>query len=156
MRPDRIIVGEVRGAEVLDMLQAMNTGHDGSLTTIHSNSPRDALLRLETLIALSGLNIPNLAVRQYVASAIDVVIQLQRLLDGTRKIVSLQEIVGMEGGIVTMQEIFMFEQTGVTQEGNVTGRFRTTGVLPRFVDRFKAHGVPVPHEMFLKGMNLEI
>ncbi len=156
MRPDRIIVGEVRGAEVLDMLQAMNTGHDGSLTTIHANSSRDALLRLETLVALSGLNIPNQAVRQYVASAIDVIIQLQRLLDGSRKVVSLQEIVGMEGEIITMQEIFAFEQMGVTADGKVKGKFRTTGILPRFVDRFKARGIPVPQELFGRGMMFEV
>lgn len=156
MRPDRIIVGEVRGAEVLDMLQAMNTGHDGSLTTIHANSPRDALLRLETLVAMSGLNIPHEAVRQYISSAIDVVFQLQRLLDGTRKIISLQEIVGMEGNVITMQEIFAFEKTGLHGDGRVKGRFRLGGILPQFVERFKANGVPVPHDMFRKPVTLEI
>ena len=130
MRPDRIIVGEVRGPEVLDMLQAMNTGHDGSLTTIHSNSPRDALLRLETLVALSGLSIPHEAVRQYVSSAIDVIFHLQRLLDGTRKVVSMQEIVGMEGNVITMQEIFSFEQTGVHSDGRVKGVFRIANHTP--------------------------
>jgi len=156
MRPDRIIVGEVRGAEVLDMLQAMNTGHDGSLTTIHANTPRDALLRLETLVALSGLSIPHEAVRQYVSSAIDVIFQLQRLLDGTRKLVSLQEIVGMEGNVITMQEIFSFEQTGVHSDGRVKGRFRISGILPRFIERFKANGIPVPQEMFGKTATLEM
>jgi pilus assembly protein CpaF len=148
MRPDRIIVGEVRGAEVLDMLQAMNTGHDGSLTTIHANSPRDALLRLETLVAMSGLNIPNDAVRRYICSALDVIIQVARLVDGGRKLVSLQEIVGMEGNIITMQELFEFQQTGMGADGRVQGVFRSTGVMPHFVDRFKALGVPVHYEMF--------
>lgn len=148
MRPDRIIVGEVRGAEVVDMLQAMNTGHDGSLTTIHANSPRDALLRLETLVAIAGLNIPNDAMRRYISSAMDIVIQVARLIDGSRKIVSIQEIVGMEGSIITMQELFFFEQTGVDANGKVTGTFRNTGILPGFADRFKAFGIPVPYHIF--------
>jgi len=146
MRPDRIIVGEVRAGEVVDMLQAMNTGHDGSLTTIHSNSPRDALLRMETLVAMAGLSIPTEAIRRYISSALDVVIQISRLIDGSRKLVSLSEITGMEGNVITMQEIFSFEQTGVTEEGEVKGRFRMTGVMPRFIDRFKANGIPVPYE----------
>ncbi|PKN52167.1 MAG: pilus assembly protein CpaF [Deltaproteobacteria bacterium HGW-Deltaproteobacteria-13] len=148
MRPDRIIVGEVRGDEVLDMLQAMNTGHDGSLTTIHANSPRDALLRLETLMAMSGLSIPNEAVRKYVSSALDVVIQVARLMDGTRKIVSFQEIIGMEEKTITMQEIFSYEQTGVDSKGKIQGSFRMQGVMPKFFEKFKMHGVPVPYEMF--------
>jgi pilus assembly protein CpaF len=148
MRPDRIIVGEVRSGEVVDMLQAMNTGHDGSLTTIHANSPRDALLRLETLVAISGLNIPNDAVRRYISSAIDIIIQVARLVDGSRRIVSLQEIVGMEGGIITMQELFSYEQTGIDAEGSVMGAFTSTGVLPAFIERFKALGVPVPYDIF--------
>lgn len=148
MRPDRIIVGEVRGDEVLDMLQAMNTGHDGSLTTIHANSTRDALLRLETLVAMSGLNIPNEAVRKYVSSAIDIVIQVARLMDGTRKVVSFQEIIGMEENIITMQEIFSFEQTGVDDKGKIEGTFRMKGVMPKFFERFKMHGIPVPYELF--------
>jgi pilus assembly protein CpaF len=151
MRPDRIIVGEVRGGEVLDMLQAMNTGHDGSLTTIHANSPRDALLRLEVLVAIAGLNIPNDAVRGYISSAIDIVIQTARLVDGSRKVVSLQEVVGMEGDVITMQEIFFFEQTGVGDTGRVEGDFRMTGVLPRFVERFRTLGIPVPYEAFEDG-----
>jgi pilus assembly protein CpaF len=155
MRPDRIIVGEVRSGEVLDMLQAMNTGHDGSLTTIHANSPRDALLRLETLVAMAGLTIPNEAVRQYISSAIDVVFHMQRLLDGSRKVVSLQEIVGMEGNVITMQEIFTFEQTGVSDDGRVSGRFKIAGILPRFADRFKANGIPVPQEIFGRAFTLE-
>jgi pilus assembly protein CpaF len=148
MRPDRIIVGEVRAGEVVDMLQAMNTGHDGSLTTVHANSPRDALLRLETLVAMAGLNIPTEAIRRYISSALDVVIHIARLIDGSRKIVSLSEITGMEGNVITMQEIFSFEQKGVNADGHVTGRFKMTGVMPRFIERFKATGVPVPPGTF--------
>jgi pilus assembly protein CpaF len=148
MRPDRIIVGEVRSGEVLDMLQAMNTGHDGSLTTIHANSPRDALLRLETLVAMAGLNIPNDAVRRYISSAIDIIIQVARLLDGSRKVVSFQEVTGMESGVITLQELFGFLQTGVDANGAVKGQFRSMGIMPGFIDRFKALGVPIPYEMF--------
>jgi pilus assembly protein CpaF len=148
MRPDRIIVGEVRGIEVLDMLQAMNTGHDGSLTTIHANSARDALLRLETLVAMAGLNIPNDAVRKYVSSAIDIIIQVARLVDGSRKVVSFQEVTGMESGVITLQELFAFEQTGIDANGTVKGQFRSLGIMPGFLDRFKALGVPIPYEMF--------
>lgn len=156
MRPDRIIVGEVRAGEVVDMLQAMNTGHDGSLTTIHANSPRDALLRLETLVAMAGLNIPTEAVRRYISSAIDVIIHISRLIDGSRKIVSLSEITGMESNVVTMQEIFSFEQTGVNAAGHVTGRFKMTGIMPRFMERFKAGGIPVPHSTFDPRRIMEI
>ncbi len=148
MRPDRIIVGEVRGGEVLDMLQAMNTGHDGSLSTLHANSPRDALARLETLIAMNGLNIPPTSSRRYLSSALNVIIQLARLLDGTRKIVSIQEVTGMEGEVVTLQEIFGFEQTSVNQGGNVKGRFLAKGVRPRWVEKFKALGIPVSYDIF--------
>ena len=148
MRPDRIIVGEVRGAEVLDMMQAMNTGHDGSLTTIHANSARDALLRLETLVAMSGLNIPNEAVRRYISSAIHVIIQVSRLVDGSRKITSIQEITGMEGQVITLQEIFSFEQTGIDGKGRTKGLFRAGGIMPRFMDRFRAQGIAVPNEIF--------
>ncbi|HOG89214.1 MAG TPA: CpaF family protein [Smithella sp.] len=148
MRPDRIIVGEVRGDEVLDMLQAMNTGHDGSLTTIHANSPRDALLRLETLVAMSGLTIPNEAVRRYISSALDVIIQVARLMDGTRKVVSFQEVIGMEENTITMQEVCCFEQTGVDAKGKILGSFRTRGLLPKFFEKFKVQGIPVPSEMF--------
>ena len=144
MRPERIIVGEVRSAEVVDMLQAMNTGHDGSLTTIHANSPRDALLRIETLIAMTGMAIPNEAVRKYVSSALNVIIQCARMVDGSRKIVSMQEIVGMEGNIITMQEIFAFEQTGIDNKGVVMGHFRFGSTLPRFYEKFKVFGIPVP------------
>jgi len=148
MRPERIIVGEVRGAEVLDMLQAMNTGHDGSLTTIHANSPRDALIRVETLVSMSGIAIPHEAVRRYISSALNVIIQTARLVDGSRKVTSLQEITGMEGNIITMQEIFSFEQTGVDKNGKVKGRFRMSGVIPQFVDRFKARGIPFLYDVF--------
>lgn len=155
MRPDRIIVGEVRAAEIVDMLQAMNTGHDGSLTTIHANTPRDALLRMETLIAMTGLNIPNEAVRKYVSSAINIIIQNNRLVDGSRKVVSFQEITGMEGNIITMQDIFTFEQTGIDEKGQVKGRFRMGGVMPRFVEKFRAYNIPIPG-FFLKNKIIEI
>ena len=148
MRPDRIIVGEVRGGEVLDMLQAMNTGHDGSLSTIHANSPRDALMRLETLVAMSGLNIPALSVRRYISSALDVIVHLSRLGDGTRKVTSIQEVTGMEGETVTLQEIFYFEQTGVDSQDAVRGRFRARGVRPRFVEKFKTMGIQVSPTLF--------
>ena len=149
MRPDRIIVGEVRGGEALDMLQAMNTGHDGSLTTIHANSPRDALMRLETIVSMSGLNIANEAIRRYISSAINLIIQVSRLVDGSRKVVSFQEITGMEGSIITMQEIFSYEQQGVDEkDGMVVGRFTSKGVFPRFLDRFKALGIPIPYDIF--------
>jgi len=156
MRPDRIIVGEVRGAEVVDMLQAMNTGHDGSLTTIHANSPRDALLRLETLVAISGLNIQQEAIRRYISSALNVIIHIARLVDGSRKIISLQEITGMEGNVITMQEIFSFEQTGIGERGAVRGRFRASGIRPRFIERFKAFSIPVPYELFEPRNILEV
>jgi len=156
MRPDRIIVGEVRSAEVLDMLQAMNTGHDGSLTTIHANSPRDALLRMETLVAMSGLNIPNDAIRRYVSSALDVIIQVARLVDGSRKLVSLQEVTGMEGNVITMQEIFSFKQTGLDAKGQVKGRFEVSPILPRFLERFKAMGITLPQDMFFSNKAMEV
>ncbi len=146
MRPDRIIVGEVRGSESLDMLQAMNTGHDGSLTTIHSNSPRDALLRLETMVAMAGLNIPRESLRMFISSAIHVIIQVARLSDGSRKLVSVQEITGMEGDMVTMQEIFSFEQTGVNALGKVVGRFKPMGIMPKFADKLRAMGITISHD----------
>ncbi len=156
MRPDRIIVGEVRGREAVDMLQAMNTGHDGSLTTIHANSPRNALMRLETIVAMAELNIPNEAIRKYIGSAINVLIHLSRLMDGTRKLMSVHEIVGMEGDVVTMQEIFAFEQTGLDAKGKVKGRFITRGVLPKFVERFKVKNISVPYELFDDKRVIEI
>jgi pilus assembly protein CpaF len=148
MRPDRIIVGEVRGAESLDMLQAMNTGHDGSLTTVHANSARDALTRIETLVSMAGLNLGMKAMRHYVSSALDVIIQIARLSDGTRKLISLQEVVGMEGDLITLQELFVFQQTGLDQDRKVKGRFRATGVRPKFAERLLAKGVALPSELF--------
>jgi pilus assembly protein CpaF len=148
MRPDRIIVGEVRGAEALDMLQAMNTGHDGSLTTIHANSARDALSRVETMVAMTGLDLPQKAVRHQISSAIDVVIQLARLSDGTRRLVSLQEITGMEGEVITMQEIFQFERHGIDQEGNVVGEIIPTGLRPNFAEKLSISGITLPADLF--------
>ena len=148
MRPDRIVVGEVRGAEALDMLQAMNTGHDGSLTTIHANTPRDALSRIETMIAMGAVNLPERAMRQQITSAIQIVVQQTRLSDGTRKVTSVSEIVGMEGETITMQEIFVFEKLGIDPEGKVIGRFRATGVRPKVCERLKAAGIVLPGTMF--------
>jgi pilus assembly protein CpaF len=148
MRPDRIVVGEVRGAEALDMLQAMNTGHDGSLTTIHANTPRDALSRIETMIAMGAVNLPERAMRQQITSAIQIVVQQTRLSDGTRKVTSVSEIVGMEGETITMQEIFVFEKLGIGPEGKVIGRFRATGVRPKVCERLKAAGIVLPGTMF--------
>jgi pilus assembly protein CpaF len=148
MRPDRIIVGEVRGEEALDMLQAMNTGHDGSLTTIHANSPRDALYRLDTMVAMANLNIPDRAVRQQIASAINMLVQISRMPDGTRKVSAISEITGMEQDVITMQEIFVFERTGLTPEGKVTGRFRATGVRPKCAERLATMGIRLPIDMF--------
>jgi pilus assembly protein CpaF len=148
MRPDRIVVGEVRGEEALDMLQAMNTGHDGSLTTVHANTPRDALSRIETMIAMGATNLPERAMRQQISSAIQLVVQQTRLSDGTRKVTSISEITGMEGDVITMQEIFVFEKMGVTQDGKVVGRFRATGVRPKCCERLKASGIHLPADMF--------
>lgn len=148
MRPDRIILGEVRGAESLDMLQAMNTGHDGSLTTVHANSCRDALTRIETLVSMAGLNLATKAMRHYVSSALDVIVQIARLSDGTRKLLSLQEVVGMEGDLITLQELFSFQQTGLDQNRRVKGRFRATGVRPKFADRMAAKGVILSPDLF--------
>jgi pilus assembly protein CpaF len=148
MRPDRIIVGEVRGEEALDMMQAMNTGHDGSLTTIHSNSPRDALYRLNTMIAMANLNIPDRAIRQQIASALDLVLQVSRMADGTRKVTTISEVTGMEGDVITMQDIFVFERTGLTPDGKVVGRFRATGIRPKCSERLASSGVNLPMDMF--------
>jgi pilus assembly protein CpaF len=148
MRPDRIVVGEVRGEEALDMLQAMNTGHDGSLTTVHANSPRDALTRVETMISMGSINLPERAMRHQISSALQVVIQQSRMSDGTRKVTSISEITGMEGDVITMQEIFCFEKLGVTPEGKVIGRFRATGVRPKVCERLKASGIHLPPDMF--------
>jgi pilus assembly protein CpaF len=151
MRPDRIIVGEVRGKEAVDMLQAMNTGHDGSLTTIHANSPRDALFRVENMFAMAGYNIPIKAVRNQIASALDVVIQLERMEDGVRRVVSIQEIDGMESDIITMSEIFKFERTGVNEHGQVLGNFAATGVIPKFHDHLKKRGIDLGLALFEPG-----
>ena len=148
MRPDRIIVGEVRGEEALDMLQAMNTGHDGSLTTIHANSPRDALSRLETMVAMSNLNLPENAIRRQISSAIDVVVQVSRMSDGTRKIVSIAEITGMEGDVVTMQDVFVFRKRGIRENGEVLGEFLPTGIRPKFSERLLVTGIQLPMSMF--------
>jgi pilus assembly protein CpaF len=148
MRPDRIIVGEVRGPEVMDMLQAMNTGHEGSLTTLHSNSTRDALTRLETLMLMAGVNIPEAAMREMVSTALDVVIQVARLSDGTRKLVSISEVVGMESEVISMQEVFTYKKTGVGDRGAVLGEFRATGVRPRFAEKLKIAGIHLPPEIF--------
>jgi pilus assembly protein CpaF len=156
MRPDRIILGEVRASEVVDMLQAMNTGHDGSLTTIHANSPRDALLRLETLVSMAGLSIPTEAIRRYISSALDVVIHIARLIDGSRKVVSLSEITGMEGNVITMQEIFSFRQEGLTPDGHATGKFMMSGIVPQFMDRFKVAGIAVPINIFNPNRVMEV
>jgi pilus assembly protein CpaF len=148
MRPDRIIVGEVRGPEALDMLQAMNTGHDGSLTTVHANSPRDALARVETMVAMTGLDLPQRAIRQQIASAMDVVVQIARLSDGRRRLVSLEEITGMEGDVVTMQEIFRFDRRGVDEDGNVLGAIVPTGLRPFFAEKLRLSGIELDAELF--------
>jgi pilus assembly protein CpaF len=148
MRPDRIIVGEVRSEEALDMLQAMNTGHDGSLTTVHANSPRDALYRLDTMVAMANLNIPERAVRQQIASAVNVIVQVSRMADGTRKVTHVSELTGMEGDVITMQDIFVFERTGINAAGKVTGRFRATGIRPKTSERIVAAGLPLPMQLF--------
>jgi pilus assembly protein CpaF len=148
MRPDRIIVGEVRSEEALDMLQAMNTGHDGSLTTIHANSPRDALYRLDTMVAMANLNIPDKAIRQQVASAVNLIVQVSRMADGTRKVTGVSEITGMEGEVITMQDIFLFERTGIAANGKVTGRFRATGIRPKCSDKINASGLVLRSDLF--------
>ncbi|HWZ31308.1 MAG TPA: CpaF family protein [Bryobacteraceae bacterium] len=148
MRPDRIVVGEVRGEEALDMLQAMNTGHDGSLTTIHANTPRDAVGRLEVMVGMANANMGVRSIRQQVSSAVDLFIQISRFSDGTRRVVALTECVGMEGDLITMQDIFVFERTGLTERGRVTGRFRATGIRPKFYDRLRASGMQIPAAVF--------
>lgn len=144
MRPDRIILGEVRGGEAFDMLQAMNTGHDGSITTVHANTPRDALSRLEQMISMAGMDLPTKSVRGQIASALDVIVQIKRFADGTRRVVSVMELTGMEGDVITLQEIFRFDQSHIDTEGKVHGRFTNTGVRPEFFDVFKANDLPIP------------
>lgn len=148
MRPDRIVVGEVRGEEALDMLQAMNTGHDGSITTVHANSPRDAIARMETMALMANLNLPEKAVRQQIASAINIVIQIARMSDGTRRVTHVTEITGMDQDVVSMQDVFAFEKRGVGLNGRVLGRFHSTGVMPRFAEKIRASGINIPQSSF--------
>jgi pilus assembly protein CpaF len=148
MRPDRIIVGEVRSEEALDMLQAMNTGHDGSLTTIHANTPRDGLGRLEVMVGMANSNMGIRSIRQQIASAVDLFIQVSRFSDGTRRVTHITEVIGMEQDIITMQDLFLFEKTGITEAGRVRGRFRATGIRPKFYDRLKTCGINLPTQMF--------
>jgi pilus assembly protein CpaF len=148
MRPDRIVLGEVRGGEVIDMLQAMNTGHDGSLTTIHANTPRDALGRLENLVGMGGINLPMKALRQLISSSIHIMVQATRLSDGSRKITSIQEISGMEGDVISTQEIFVFERTGTSADGSVLGRFRATGVRPKMAQKIETYGIQLSQGLF--------
>jgi pilus assembly protein CpaF len=147
MRPERIVVGECRGGEALDMLQAMNTGHDGSMTTIHANSPRDALARLETLVLMAGVDLPIKAIRQQVAAGINIICQLNRLRDGSRKVTAISEIMGMEQEVITMQDIFLLEQKGATAEGKVIAEFKPSGLRPKILDRIFAQGIPLPKEI---------
>ena len=156
MRPDRIIVGEVRGTEVLDMLQAMNTGHDGSLSTIHANSARDALTRLETMVLMAGISIPEHALRGWICSALDLIIQLARLSDGTRKIIAVSEIVGMEGNVITMQDIFVFEKAGINEQGMMAGRHKATGIRPKFAERLMQAGILLPIDLFEDWSETEV
>jgi pilus assembly protein CpaF len=151
MRPDRIVIGECRGPEALDMLQSMNTGHDGSLTTIHSNSPRDCIARLETLVMFAGLDLPSRAIREQVASAINLIVQQSRLSDGTRRIVQISEVTGMEGPTITLQDIFVYRQTGIGEDGKVQGRFVSTGFVPRFVHDLEAKGIRLPKGIFAQA-----
>ncbi|VBB06612.1 type ii secretion system protein e [Lucifera butyrica] len=148
MRPDRIVVGEVRSGEALDMLQAMNTGHDGSLTTGHANSPRDMLSRLETMVLMAGMELPVRAIREQIASAVDLILQQSRLQDGSRRITHLTEVQGMEGDVIVLQDIFVFEQTGKDEQNHIIGRFRPTGIRPKFLDKLAANGIMLPNEVF--------
>jgi pilus assembly protein CpaF len=148
MRPDRIIIGEVRGPEAFDMLQAMNTGHEGSLTTIHANSPRDSLTRLESMILMTGVDLPESAMRFMVSSALDLIIQIVRFSDGSRKVTTVSEVVGMEGDVITLQEIFTYERRGIDKGGKVLGRFRATGIRPSFSNKLIAAGISVPEDLF--------
>jgi pilus assembly protein CpaF len=148
MRPDRIICGEVRGEEALDMLQAMNTGHEGSLTTVHANTPRDAISRLEVMVTFAAANMPMLSIRQQIAAAIHLIVQAARLSDGTRRVVSITEITGMEGDVVTLQDIFVFEKRGLSPEGRVLGRFAATGIRPKFYEKLLAAGIRLNSNLF--------
>jgi pilus assembly protein CpaF len=148
MRPDRIIVGEVRGEEALDMLQAMNTGHDGSLTTVHANSPRDAIGRLEVMVSMANDNLGVRAIRQQISSAVDVIVQVSRMSDGSRRVTHVTECVGMEGDLVTTQDVFIFDRTGLTEDMKVKGRFRPTGIRPKFYERLRVSGINLPASLF--------
>ena len=148
MRPDRIIVGECRGGEALDMLQAMNTGHDGSLTTVHANSPRDVISRLETMVLMSGMDLPSRAIREQIASAVDIIIHESRMSDGTRKVTAITEVTGLEGNQIVMQDIFAFEQTGVDSHGRIVGAMKATGAIPTWIDQVKSRGIAVDMRMF--------
>ncbi len=148
MRPDRLVIGEVRGGEALDMLQAMNTGHDGSLTTGHANSPRDIISRLETMVLMSGMEIPIKAIREQIASALDLIVHQSRLQDGSRKITYITEVVGMEGDIITLQDIFVYDKTGIDERGRVIGRHKATGIRPKFIERLAAMGINLPADLF--------
>jgi hypothetical protein len=148
MRPDRIVVGECRGAEALDMLQAMNTGHDGSLTTVHSNSPRDAIARMETLVMFAGLDLPSRAIREQIAAAIHVIVQTTRMSDGSRKVIAVSEVTGMEGQTLTLQDIFLFKQTGLDANRKVLGQHVATGFVPKFVAKLDAMGIRLPQGIF--------
>jgi pilus assembly protein CpaF len=151
MRPDRIIVGEVRGSEAFDMLQAMNTGHDGSLTTVHANSPRDALARIENMVLMAGFDLPIHAIREQMASAINVIVQLSRMPDGTRRVTSLTEVTGAEGQTITMQDIFRYHQEGIDAQGRVVGSMKATGIRPQFTDRLRAYGIALDESLFGVG-----
>jgi pilus assembly protein CpaF len=153
MRPDRIIVGEARGGEALDMLQAMNTGHDGSMTTIHSNGPRDTLRRIETMVLMAGFELPLRAIREQVSSAIELIVHMERLRDGTRKVVHVAEVQGMEGDTILMQDLFLFNQTGI-QNGRVIGMLKSTGLRPKFAEKFAVNNIELPLEIFAQGATL--
>jgi pilus assembly protein CpaF len=148
MRPDRIIVGEVRGAEALDMLQAMNTGHDGSLCTLHANAPRDSLARLETMVMMAGYELPSRAIRQQISSALDLVVHLERIRDGSRRVLAISEVQRMEGDMIALQDVFTFRQEQITPEGQVIGGLETTGLRPTFLEKFEKYGVALPTNLF--------
>ena len=151
MRPERIIVGECRGGETLAMLQAMNTGHEGSMTTLHANTPRDAIARIETMCLMSGMDLPLKAIREQVASAIELIVQQARMKDGSRRVVAISEVAGMEGDLVVLQDIFVFEQTGIDDNNKIVGSLRATGMRPRFIDRFEAMNIYLPPNVFGSG-----
>jgi pilus assembly protein CpaF len=150
MRPDRIVVGECRGAEAFDMLQAMNTGHEGSMTTLHANTPRDALARVENMILMAGMELPHRAIREQIAAALDMIVQLERMRDGSRKVINITEVEGMEGDVIVMTDIFKFEQAGI-EDGRIIGRLRSTGIRPKFMHKIEASGIHLPPTIFGMG-----